>query len=408
MRRATRPPPAGGRGRKPRARLLATVLALSVAGFVLSGAPNADAAPVTISLYGTAAGGWSTLPGAETNPGPTLIVDQGDRVTMQLTSEDLPMEHTFWIDYDGDGAVDFGAEPNSPLFTSSITYAFDALLAGTFPYYCGIHSLPGSLSSPMRGTWITNAPPSITSSSPTAGTSWSGGAPHDISFALSDEEAPSSLTLWVNYSYAAGTMGGPIAGPIAGGPNPNVVSWTPAGFDATDVVINVTAEDVRGLFGYRQAAAFEVDSTAPAAASIVPAPGATGVARNARVVVTWTEGMNRTATEGAASFSVLRVSDGVWLRGASTWSGDSRQMTFTPATFLGPLTTYEVYLNGTAKDDSDPGNSAGTLTVSRFTTGVVADTAPPPSADYTIGIVLAVMVAIVALALIVVMRRRRS
>src|SRR5881628_2054345 len=59
----------------------------------------------------------------------------------------------------GNGVIDAG-EPESPQFTGTILYTFDALRAGTFTYWCAIHA-PS-----MRGAWVTNAstdstPPTI-------------------------------------------------------------------------------------------------------------------------------------------------------------------------------------------------------------------------------------------------------
>ena len=103
--------------------------------------------------------GWSVTPGNESDPGPRISVNQGDRISMQLTSED-GTPHIFWIDYDNDGVID-GNEPQSPQFTGSTSFAFDALQPGTFTYWCAIHKPV------MRGTWVTNVsditPPTIAS-----------------------------------------------------------------------------------------------------------------------------------------------------------------------------------------------------------------------------------------------------
>lgn len=114
-------------------------------------APPVQAADVSFFLYGRILSptGWSLTPGNETDPGPMLSVNFGDRVTMQLTSEDA-MPHIFWIDYNGNGVID-GGEPESPQFTGTILFTFDALRSGTFTYWCAIHA-PS-----MRGTWVTNA-----------------------------------------------------------------------------------------------------------------------------------------------------------------------------------------------------------------------------------------------------------
>lgn len=341
--------------------------------------PHVRGANVNISLYGTTFGGWGTAPGTETNPGPILTVALGDRVTMALTSEDAPVGHAFWIDYDNDGVIDLATEPSSSEFTSTIVYTFDATVSGTFTYYCSIHSGPpySPTTSVMRGTWITAGPPSIAITSPTSATSWSGGVPHDIVFNLASADPPASLRVWLNYSYYAGTVTGPVTGPIPGGPNPNVVSWTPPGFGATDVTIDVTAVDTAGRQGITSSPLFEVDSTAPSVSSTVPSSGSTGVPLNSQIVVTWSEAMNRALTGSTASFGVARSSDGAWLSGAFGWSPNSMQMMFTPTALLEPSTAYQAFVNGTATDDSDPGNAVGAPTTWSFTTGQDVDAAPP-------------------------------
>ena len=130
-------------------------------GLLVSRTPSVAAAGVTIQLYGRfmTPTGWSVTPGNESDPGPLISVNRGDRVTMQLTSED-GTPHIFWIDYDNDGTIDAG-EPQSLQFTGSTSFTFDALQAGTFTYWCAIHKPV------MRGTWVTNAsditPPTIAS-----------------------------------------------------------------------------------------------------------------------------------------------------------------------------------------------------------------------------------------------------
>ena len=136
------------------------LVSIGLLGFVTASGPLVRAADVTLILHGrfTPPTGWSLTPGNETDPGPMLSVNFGDRVTIQLTSDDA-MPHIFWIDYNGNGVIDAG-EPESPQFTGTILYTFDALRAGTFTYWCAIHA-PS-----MRGAWVTNAstdstPPTI-------------------------------------------------------------------------------------------------------------------------------------------------------------------------------------------------------------------------------------------------------
>ncbi len=371
-----------------RERRLAGALAVTLVASLLGGlgavsllSPTARAANVSLHLFGSFGGGWSTTSGAETNPGPTILVNQNDHVTVTLTSGD-GLDHGLFIDYNNNSVIDFGTDFSGPTTTTTVTFTLDATRAGSFWYYCSIHSGPPYSwnTSVMRGRWIVNALPTATFSAPITGTSWTGGVAHNLVFNLMDEDPPTSLTIWVNYSYNAGTQRGTIAGPMTGSANPNVVSWTPTGFRATDVVINVTARDTRGAYGYSRSAPFEVDSTPPTIVSHSPAPNAVGVTLNSNVRVTWSEAMNETATGAASTFAVQRISDAAWIAGTVSWSPNATQMTFAPTGLWSPTATFAVFVNATAKDHSQPGNGfAGTSW--QFTTGSAADTMPPTIAN---------------------------
>ncbi len=114
--------------------------------------------PPTYELYGSTSLGWGFTNTTITSPGPTMTVNKGDTVTIDLTSED-GVTHSLVIDYNNNSAADVG-EPASPTFSGSTTirFTFVADRAGAFQYYCGIHG-----SSVMKGTFVvrgTNAAPS--------------------------------------------------------------------------------------------------------------------------------------------------------------------------------------------------------------------------------------------------------
>ena len=311
-------------------------------GIVLP-APRAMAATVSLTLYGTGAGGWSFTPGTETNPGPTIVVSEGDRVTVHLISEDVA-EHGLFIDFNDNGLIDYN-EDISSVTGLDVTFTFTVpSRPGNHFYYCSIHSpnasgyyAPGA---PMYGVFRVNGKPSATFSAPRPGASWTGGVAHDVVFNLVDEDPPTSLTAWVNYSYAGGAQAGTIAGPIPGTTNPNVVSWTPTGFSAPDVRISVTALDPNGAYGTSVSAVFAVDSIPPTILNRSPGPGAGNVPRNGNIRVTWSEPMAEGATGDPSAFAVRRASDGAWLAGVVSWSPNATQMTFDPAATLDATTLY--------------------------------------------------------------------
>ena len=327
----------------------------------------ARAATVSLHLYVSPLG-WSFTPGAETLVGPTISERLGDQVEVTLTSEDPnPLfEHALVINYP-DPKPDF-VSPAASGSSGSATFTVPQDIAGDFPYY--------DLNLPTNGgTWVTtaNRDPTATILAPVAGTSWTAGKQHDISLNVSDLDGD-PVDVVVTYSYRGGANQ-PIASFRADQVNTNNVPWTPAAFTATDTVIHVTLSDLRGGTGGADSPAFEVDNTAPTILSFSPGSNAIQVDRNTLVYANWSEAMN-TATSGAPSAFGMRGAGGPWLSGTVSWSTDRKQITFRPADTLSVGTVYEVYVNSTATDHSDPGNLYAGSTW-RFSTGSTADRTPP-------------------------------
>lgn len=130
---------------------------LALAASSVTAAP-VRAASVSMHLYGSYGNGWGTTSGSESNPGPTLTVNQGDSVTITLTSTD-GLTHQFLVDYNGNGVADPG-EPLSAAFNSTTTLTFVATQAGSFHYLCVIHPTA------MKGTLVAQATSGSSSSPP--------------------------------------------------------------------------------------------------------------------------------------------------------------------------------------------------------------------------------------------------
>ena len=354
--------------RRPFAATLGLVLGLTLAALLpLVLAQPAKAVNVPIYLFASALG-WSTTPGGETNPGPTFVVYRNDQIDLTLTSDDgLP--HGFFIDYNNNGVPDNGEDisPKTSATQTTITFSFPADRVGQFTYADQVIPL-------NTGMWSThdNGAPSATIRAPVAGTSWTGGKAHDISFDLMDPDGD-PMTYNLTYSYSGGASQS-IRSSTPGG-NSNVVSWTPTGFSATDTVLHLDVLDSRGASTHVDSAPFEVDSTPPTILSSSPLSDAVSVDRNTLIQVNWSEAMNE-ATTGAPNAFRVRGSGGPWLTGTVAWSPDATQFTFRPSGTLADGTDYEVYVNSTATDHSNPGNPyAGSMW--RFSTGSTADRTPP-------------------------------
>lgn len=145
--------------------VLALLVAALAVGFVSIAAPTARAASDSFSLYGSFTNGWGNSSTTETTPlGPTLVVAQGDTVSITLHSSD-GVTHEFFIDYNSDMAPSSG-EPTSAQFnTTTSVPTFTASQAGTFFYYCYIHE------STMKGTFIVKS----SSGTPPSGSGGSNG-----------------------------------------------------------------------------------------------------------------------------------------------------------------------------------------------------------------------------------------
>ena len=342
--------------------LLSVFLGAALLPFVLS--QPAKAAQFSLTLYVSALG-WSFTSGGEARPGPVLLAVQGDQVDVTMTSEDF-LPHGFFIDYNGNGVPDSG-DFMSEQTSGTIQFSIPADKLGTFTYGDEVVTL-------NTGTWVTrvNSPPEASFHAPTATTSWTGGVSHDISFDVTDPDGD-PIQVSVSYSYGGGASQA-IKSFAAGPTNPQIVPWTPSGFSATDTVIRVVVQDSRGASQSFNSPAFTVDSAPPTILSFSPAAGASQVDRNSLIQVNWSEPMNEAKT--AAAFG-LKGAGGPWVAGTTTWSTDARQLTFRPSGSLAVGTQYEVHVNATSSDASDPGNALGHDSMWTFSTGTLTDRTPP-------------------------------
>ncbi|MCP4755124.1 MAG: Ig-like domain-containing protein, partial [Proteobacteria bacterium] len=163
----------------------------------------------------------------------------------------------------------------------------------------------------------------------------------------------------------------------------------------TTFKIRIT-RDVRDLNGNTLADVFttangfttgvEPDETAPEVSSVSPANGATDVAIDPSVTVTFSEGMNvSTITTNAYDTScsgTFQLSDDGFdscVQMASDPSADDDQTTFTvtPASDLAYYTTYQTRITTDAKDPAANGLESNYTTADGFTTVVEPDTTAP-------------------------------
>jgi plastocyanin len=116
--------------------------------------------PRALTLYGDALLGWGLDPGNITNPGPPIVWNVGDNVTLTLVGNDSAL-HNWFIDFDGD-RVDDPAELSSADFQANTTvfrFVVTPELVGNWTYRCRIHPTTMTGSIEIRGSGGVPPPP---------------------------------------------------------------------------------------------------------------------------------------------------------------------------------------------------------------------------------------------------------
>ena len=226
-----------------------------------------------------------------------------------------------------------------------------------------------------------SAPPSIAMSRPADGERWSAGVPQQIEWNVSDDmDPPSALRVWVNYSLDGSPPWSPVPSAQAVRGDSSPVTWTPPCVNSTSAALNATVEDTFGLLSWTGPIRIELDCGKPSVIFARPrSPPEVSVKSN--VSVTFSEPMNRTATQFAFGMSIVPG----WIPVAGTFSWTSNTMYFTTPSDLASSTTYQVNVTTQAKDTSRPGNALANPYSWQFTTSTHADSPPTVSIVYPIG-----------------------
>jgi len=345
--------------------------AVPVAASATRETPRPAYGPQDLHTRVTPTGGWGFGPGNITDPGPTITVNTGESVSLNLFAADT-IDHRFLLDLDGDTFPTAG-EPISPRFSSPSTplaYGFtNPSTPGTYQYICGIHGTA------QRGTWViraANQPPTMVLTTPNGVTplQWTGGSTHQVRWTATDPDGlASQLIVYLNYTYNAGANGGTIAGPTT---NLGSFDWTVPLIDATDVRVLATAIEPGpgGLSASDSKLLPTIDSTRPAVTATVPANGAANVPTTTPLDVVFSEAMNRPTAEAAVSLCEMPGCTAVPLTFVS-WTGNTLRMQ--PASTLTANALYQATVSNAARDASDPGNAMAAPHVWSFRT---VNTAP--------------------------------
>ncbi len=246
-----------------------------------------------------------------------------------------------------------------------------------------------------------NTPPTAALTAPTPGVCATGGSTLTIGWTMSDAETGvTSLRVWLNYTVGASTT--PIAAMqgASGMSSPASYVWTTPMVNSPNVVISLVVADSDGATVASTGQSFTIDSIAPTITQTTPVADATAVALDASVVITFSEAMDTTATQGAISFTPA-------VTGLTyTWTVGNTVLTVGHAAFA-PSTQYTLTVATTAKDDCTPGLPLASATTVTFTTASSGGPNPPPGGIDPLWILMAIIVVALIVVGLLLMRRRK-
>ncbi len=228
---------------------------------------------------------------------------------------------------------------------------------------------------PVPNPWsfTTICPPNATLTAPAGGEVWTGTTSHDVTWTMSDNDPVT--TLFVNLSYTSSAGSGAIAGPLTGLSSPATYSWTLPCINTTDAAVTVEVKDMDGNTMTDTSLPFEIDCAPPTVTNVQPADGANNVATNANIVITFSEDMAKTATQGA--ITIDPAVSGV----AYAWSVSDTVLTITHAGFTPGM--YNVTVGTGALDNTSTGNALAANYTWSFTVPFVLPNPNPPTVAAT-------------------------
>ncbi|MBA3045379.1 MAG: Ig-like domain-containing protein [Candidatus Thermoplasmatota archaeon] len=260
-------------------------------------------------------GGWSATW--------STVTYTNDRVTMTHTSFVYSTAYTFTVsaaqDLAGNPLV-AGAVPNPWSFTTQ------ANPDNQGPITSSVSATPNPISQGATLTLTASVSDVTTGNNNVAASEWSRGA--------SAAAAGSGTAM----SASDGSFNSPTEGVTA--------SISTTGWPSGANTLWVRGRDTVGNWGNAVSTSVDVtvpDTIPPQVVSNTPGNGATGIAVNTNIVVTFTEEMNKPNTQGA--FEIVPAAAGVF-----SWNAAGTIMTFNPSSDLAAATLYTITIHITATD----------------------------------------------------------
>jgi len=223
----------------------------------------------------------------------------------------------------------------------------------------------------------TVAPTVVTVSPPNSST----GVPVNAKVVVRLSEAANGASVG-NNAVVVSAGGNPVAGTTTLSSDGTILTFTPTNPLAVSTLFNVQVSGFTDRAGnlvtpfassFTTGASATPDGTAPGVVSVVPASGATGVAVNTSIVLTFDEAIDPTSV----SVNSIRISlPSTGFAVAGSYAVNGAVVTFTPTSPLPGNATIQVFVNFFESPRDLAGNTS-TSFFSTFETADVTDTTPP-------------------------------
>ena len=332
------------------------------------------------AVFTISAGTSPTVSVTSPNGGEKWFIQAAYDITFTVTSGSFPLNATpITISYSTAG-------PSGPWIpiatnlpnTSPYNWSIPASVPPSTNAYIKVEAkdnqatpLIGNDTSNATFTFAVASKPAVTVTSPNGGEIWAIGETKPITWTASQGTFPLAANPITIYYSTAGTSG-PWTQLFTNVLNNGTYNWKVSGPVSANSYVKIDAKDDRStpnISNDTSNNAFTISQPSiPNVVNTIPVDGATNVSLNTTIIITFSEAMNKTATEGAIS-AVPSIS------GAFAWNGANKTVTWTPSANLTPSTQYSITISTNAKSQAGM-NLASPVSFS-FTTMPPIDIYPP-------------------------------
>lgn len=243
----------------------------------------------------------------------------------------------------------------------------------------GVKDLAGNaMTAPFTASWTTRDEegPTVVSSVPAQGAT---GVLPTATISVTFSENVDATTITAANIFLRLTSGGAnVPGTLSFNAGTRTATFTPSSPLTQGAAYSLTVNGVKDVLGNAMPAQFVLnftvgDSTPPTVSSVLPIAGATGVATNTTVQVTFSEPMDQ-STIIAANLQLKNTATNAVVPATVTYNAATNTATLTP-TALSSATQYTLTVSTAVKDVA--GNPLSAPFVSTFTTAPLPDSTAP-------------------------------